>query len=268
MIRSVLRAVAMGGLIFVVASRAATYSYPSQAPVFRLEIPDAWPVEAESNVLHTGPKDGSVYLGLWGVDAETMEQALEGLDKELDQWIGDLKSGEAKETEINGIPFVFVDGEGTDKEGGATIKCSAAVFIPSPQEVMVLVYFGTPEAEAKHERALMKIVQSIHPAETADQSGGAQDFILVNETGVEIAQIFISAASAASWEEDLLDTSEVLPSGNEMKINFSPDEEAELWDIKVVDNEGVSIVWERLNLTKISRVILRIEDNEAVAEVE
>lgn len=97
---------------------------------------------------------------------------------------------------------------------------------------------------------------------------GQQDFMLENQTGVEIAQIHISAASVDSWQENLLAEDEVLPSGNEVEINFAPEEEAELWDIRIADSEGTSITWERLKLTEIVRVTLKIKDGEPVAEIE
>ena len=97
---------------------------------------------------------------------------------------------------------------------------------------------------------------------------GQQDFTLVNDTGVEIQQIYISAASVDNWEEDLLGADGILPDGNEMEIKFSPDEEADLWDVRVVDSEGTAIVWERLKLTEITKLTLQIEDGEAVASIE
>lgn len=97
---------------------------------------------------------------------------------------------------------------------------------------------------------------------------GQQDFMLENQTEVEIHELYISSAAVDNWEENLIGADQMLPSGNEVEINFSPDEAAELWDIKVVDSEGTSITWERLKLTEITRVILKITDGQPVAEVE
>jgi hypothetical protein len=97
---------------------------------------------------------------------------------------------------------------------------------------------------------------------------GQQDFILANETGVDIAQLYISAASSADWEEDLLGENEILPSGNELAIHFSSDEDAELWDIKIVDEQGDFITWERVNLTQIARLTLNFENGQPTADVE
>lgn len=96
---------------------------------------------------------------------------------------------------------------------------------------------------------------------------GDQDFVLVNKTGVEIHKVFISASETDEWEEDVLGE-DTLPDGAKVKITFSPDEEAELWDIKVEDGEGTSIVWTGLNLLKISKVTLHFDDGEATADLE
>lgn len=97
---------------------------------------------------------------------------------------------------------------------------------------------------------------------------GKQDFILVNRTGVDIAQIFISSAAVDNWEEDLLGEDEILPDGNEVRINFSADEDAELWDLRVVDPDGTALDFQRLKLTEIARVTLKLEDGEPTAETE
>ena len=97
---------------------------------------------------------------------------------------------------------------------------------------------------------------------------GKQDFILVNQTGVDIAQIFISSAAVDNWEEDLLGEDEILPDGNEVRIRFATDEDAELWDLRVVDPEGTALDFQRLKMTEIAKVTLKFEDGEPTAETE
>ncbi len=97
---------------------------------------------------------------------------------------------------------------------------------------------------------------------------GQQDFTLVNDTGVDIAKIFISAASVDNWEENLLGEDEILPDGNELDISFDADEDADFWDIMVADEDGNAITWQRLKLTAISRVTLKFQKGKPVAVVE
>ena len=96
---------------------------------------------------------------------------------------------------------------------------------------------------------------------------GDQDFTLSNKTGVEIAELYVSPASLDNWGEDVLGV-DVLADGGDVNITFSPEEEADFWDLKVVDGEGASIVWTHLKLTEISKVTLKIDGDKPVAECE
>ncbi|HEV3471121.1 MAG TPA: hypothetical protein VG148_17490 [Pyrinomonadaceae bacterium] len=96
---------------------------------------------------------------------------------------------------------------------------------------------------------------------------GAQDFTLVNSTGVEIHALYISPHETDDWEEDVLGR-DTLPSGESVEIKFSRAEKAALWDLRVEDKEGNAIVWENLNLLEISKVTLYYKDGKATAEVE
>ena len=96
---------------------------------------------------------------------------------------------------------------------------------------------------------------------------GDQDFTLINKTGVEIAELYISPASVDDWGEDVL-TVDTLPDGNSVDIHFSPAEEADFWDIKIVDGEGDSVEWPHLKLTEISTIKIYFEDGEPMASYE
>jgi hypothetical protein len=101
---------------------------------------------------------------------------------------------------------------------------------------------------------------------SAAQSG-AQDFTLVNETGVEIDKVYISPHDKDDWEEDILGE-DTLASGKSVDIKFHRDETAAEWDLRVEDSKGNSIEWENLNLLKISKLTLHYKDGKATAEAE
>lgn len=102
--------------------------------------------------------------------------------------------------------------------------------------------------------------------DASSSAQGKQDFTLHNETGVEIDQLYVSPSDKNDWEEDILGR-DTLPSGQSLEITFSPEEKAAKWDLKVVDKQGNSIVWEDLNLIEISEVTLRYKDGKGTAEV-
>ena len=101
---------------------------------------------------------------------------------------------------------------------------------------------------------------------SSDQSA-AQDFTLVNETGVEIHKVYISPHDSNDWEEDILGR-DTLPAGQNVDIKFHRNEKAALWDLRVEDSQGNAIEWENLNLLQISKLTLHYKDGKATADME
>jgi hypothetical protein len=104
-------------------------------------------------------------------------------------------------------------------------------------------------------------------AATPANPSAAQDFSLVNKTGVEIHAVYISPHDGDDWEEDILGR-DTLPSGESVDIKFNRAETAENWDLRIEDSKGNAIEWENLNLLKISKATLFYENGKARAEVE
>ncbi len=96
---------------------------------------------------------------------------------------------------------------------------------------------------------------------------GKQDFKLVNRTGFDIAEVYVSAHHADDWESDVMGKA-VLATGATVEIHFVPTDKTKEWDLKVVDGKGKAIVWENLDLLEISKVTLHFTDGKATAEVE
>ena len=95
------------------------------------------------------------------------------------------------------------------------------------------------------------------------------DFELVNGTGWAIKEVYISPATVNDWQENIL--SEPMADGESGKVTFSPEAEAENWDMKIVwVDEGEDVVWKNLNLSEISKLTLRYDadTDETTAEVE
>ncbi len=93
---------------------------------------------------------------------------------------------------------------------------------------------------------------------------GAQDFTLVNKTGVEIYALYVTPHNAEEWGDDILGA-DTLAVGDTLEITFSRKERAKLWDLRVEDEDGNFIEWERLNLLEISKVTLFYKNGKATA---
>jgi|UPI000688BD15 hypothetical protein len=95
---------------------------------------------------------------------------------------------------------------------------------------------------------------------------GVQDFELVNATGVDIYEVYVSSVKTNSWEEDILGV-DVLEDGDSVMINFTGHEGCK-WDLMVKDSDGNSLTWENLNLCDISVVTLHWDGSKAWADLE
>lgn len=95
----------------------------------------------------------------------------------------------------------------------------------------------------------------------------AQDFTLVNKTGVEIYALYVTPHNANAWGEDILGADTLL-ANETLEISFSRKERAKLWDLRVEDEDGAFIEWESLNLLEISKVTLFYKNGKATAIVE
>ena len=84
-----------------------------------------------------------------------------------------------------------------------------------------------------------------------------QDFELVNKTGYEINEVYISPSKKDNWEEDILGD-ETLDDGESRTIRFHNSGNTCIWDLKVVYEEDDSTaVWANLDLCKVSKITIR-----------
>src|SRR3954466_2935247 len=90
---------------------------------------------------------------------------------------------------------------------------------------------------------------------TAFARSGKQDFILHNQTGVEIHSLYVSPHSSNAWEADVLGRA-TLPSGESVKITFDDRDQRVHWDLKVTDKDNNALEWYDLNLAEIKEVTL------------
>jgi hypothetical protein len=95
---------------------------------------------------------------------------------------------------------------------------------------------------------------------------GKQDFVLHNDTGVEIHELYVSPHSSGDWENDILGR-DTLAASESVKIVFEDQKKEGKWDLKVVDGNKHSIEWDNLDLAKISEVTLHYKDGKAWADV-
>lgn len=92
----------------------------------------------------------------------------------------------------------------------------------------------------------------------------AQDFTLVNQTGVEIHALYVTPHNAKEWGEDILGV-DTMPNGNTLDISFSRKEKAALWDLRIEDKDGAYLEWDNLNLLAIDTLTLNYKNGKTTA---
>lgn len=90
------------------------------------------------------------------------------------------------------------------------------------------------------------------------------DFTLVNQTGVDIAEVYVSPSNDDSWGEDVMGK-DILKNKASVDIEFSRKETTCLWDLKVIDVEKDSIEWTKLDLCKANEITLKYEGKHPTA---
>lgn len=90
----------------------------------------------------------------------------------------------------------------------------------------------------------------------ASAQAGDADFTLVNRTGYDIAEVYISPANKNSWGRDRLGRN-VLENGRSKLFTFS-DRANCVQDLKVVfDDDNSSVVWEDFDLCDLNKITIR-----------
>lgn len=93
---------------------------------------------------------------------------------------------------------------------------------------------------------------------------GRQDFTLVNQTGRDIINLYITPSQSYYWNDDILGV-DVLPNGDSTHINFHRSEPDRYWSMMVTFSDGNDFVYEGIDLFSISQITLRF-DGMAVQE--
>lgn len=110
-------------------------------------------------------------------------------------------------------------------------------------------------------------VMAVSLISVPDSFAGKQDFILINDTGVEINELYVSPTKSDDWGEDILGK-DVLADGETATINFPHDEGSCLWDFSVADPEEASVEWTGIDLCKYEKITLHMEGEKVWATFE
>src|SRR5262245_66685549 len=94
------------------------------------------------------------------------------------------------------------------------------------------------------------------------------DFSLVNQTGRSFEGLYITASDNKDWDANILLDGKVLAAGGKIQVRFKSDAKSETWDFNLVDDEGLSVTFDKVKLAGVDTVMLRDVNGEITAEIE
>ena len=94
------------------------------------------------------------------------------------------------------------------------------------------------------------------------------DFTLVNQTARSFEGLYITASDNKDWDANLLLSGKVLTAGGRILVRFKSDTESETWDFNLVDDEGLSVTFDKIKLAGVDTVTLKDVSGKFTAEIE
>lgn len=94
------------------------------------------------------------------------------------------------------------------------------------------------------------------------------DFKLVNQTGRSFEGLYITSSDDKDWEANLLLEGKVLTAGGKIRVRFKHNAKSEFWDFNLVDDEGLSVTFSKVDLANVDTVTLKDVHGKITAEIE
>ena len=94
------------------------------------------------------------------------------------------------------------------------------------------------------------------------------DFTLVNQTGRSFEGLYITTSDNKDWDANLLLDGKVLAAGGKISVHFKNDAKSETWDFNLVDDEGLSVTFDKVKLAGVDTVTLKDVNGTITTEIE
>jgi len=117
-------------------------------------------------------------------------------------------------------------------------------------------------------KSLLTLLVTIGLLGIAHAAPSDLDFTLTNETDHTFEAVYLSATSDHDWNGNLLPDGHVLAAHGSIVVRFGRNETAPTWDLRVVDDKGLSVTFDDIDLAHKDKVILKTVNGKMTADVE
>jgi hypothetical protein len=94
------------------------------------------------------------------------------------------------------------------------------------------------------------------------------DFTLVNQTSRSFEGLYITAPDNGDWDANLLPNEKVLAAAGKIRVRFKNDAKSGTWDFNLVDDEGLSVTFDKVKLAGVDTVTLKDVNDKITAEID
>jgi predicted Zn-dependent protease len=153
-------------LLGALPARAEKHTMSHEEAGLQFDVPDGWKAEdpgegenKDGTAVMASPEDGTVVFILWVVQADSVQQAMDGLTGELDKMLKDVKmeSEKPEEGQIDGMQVFHFTGTGTSD--GKPMSFNVAVI--AAKKPVIALTMGEEPAGQKHLPELQDMIASI-----------------------------------------------------------------------------------------------------------
>lgn len=188
-----------------------------------------------------------------GLTAEAFTEA------DLDDFLEDRKDVKIRELDnkkiINDVSVVFAKVECTNSND---VEIEEYLYFPFYNDgtFQMIQILYSKDQDSSVEYNIDKICNSIELQQTETENNNQQvtfPLTIVNQTSVEIYELYCSTVNTDEWEEELLGSDTIIYPNDQFTINFTLNQTNDLiWDFKMVDIEGTSVDFYNVDFTGCS----------------
>ena len=114
----------------------------------------------------------------------------------------------------------------------------------------------------------LRFVLAIVLLSVANAFANDLDFTLVNQTGRSFEGLYVTDSDNKDWDANILLDGKVLGARKKIQVRFKNDAKSEIWDLNLVDDEGLSLTFEKVKLAGVDTVTLKDVNGQITAEIE
>ncbi len=90
----------------------------------------------------------------------------------------------------------------------------------------------------------------------------------MNQTARSFEGLYITASDNKDWDANILLDGKVQAAGGKIQVRFKSETKSEIWDLNLVDDEGLSVTFDKVKLAGVDTVTLKDVNGKITAEIE